>query len=219
MRMKGHKMRKNIKIILGTSNQGKIKEIEKIFADFNILSMSEEFEKLNIEENGSSFEENALIKAREFYNGLKNFSKDFIIISDDSGLCVDELDGEPGIYSARYAKIKLNLAQTSDLKNIECLWQNLKAKKLSTSSAKFICAIAIVGNINGKSIEFISKGECKGRVVDEIRGTNGFGYDPIFIPDGYNKTLAELSFREKNQISHRKKALIKIEGFLNNELS
>lgn len=205
-----------IKIFIASSNQGKIKEIQEIFKDYQIISNPLQFEGLNVEENGHSFEENALIKAKALYQML-DVKEDFLAISDDSGLCIEALEGEPGIYSARYANIKLKIAKnSSDESNIAEVIKNLKNKSLQSSKAEFVACVAIAGKIDKKYIEFIARGELEGDVICEIRGKNGFGYDPIFIPSGYSQTLGELEANEKNKISHRKKALMQIKDFLHN---
>ncbi|PAF53326.1 non-canonical purine NTP pyrophosphatase, RdgB/HAM1 family [Helicobacter sp. 13S00482-2] len=203
-----------MKIFIASSNQGKIKEIQGIFKDYTIIADASKFEHLKVEENADSFEGNAMIKAKALIN-LIDDSSNFLAMADDSGLCIDGLDGEPGIYSARYANIKSGiLGNSSDISNIECVIENMKKKSLQNSKAKFVACIAIIGNINGKHIEFISRGELEGEIINNPRGKNGFGYDPIFIPLGHCKTLGELEPEEKNKISHRKKALEKIKDFL-----
>lgn len=205
---------REIKIFIASSNQGKIREIKEIFKDYQIISNPLEFEGLNVEENGDSFEENALIKAKALYEML-DVKEDFLAMSDDSGLCIDALEGEPGIYSARYANIELKVAKnSSDSSNIAQVIKNLKNKSLQSSKAKFVACVAIAGKINKKYIEFIARGELEGEVISQVRGENGFGYDPIFIPSGYSQTLGELGAMEKNKISHRKKALVQIKDFL-----
>lgn len=209
------KMRE-IKIFIASSNQGKIKEIKEIFKDYQIISNPSEFEGLNVEENGDSFEQNALIKAKALYQML-DIKEDFLAMSDDSGLCIDALKGEPGIYSARYANMELGIAKnSSDESNIALVIKNLKNKSLQNSKAKFVACVAIAGKINKKYIEFVARGELEGDVISQARGENGFGYDPIFTPSGYTQTLGELEANEKNKISHRKKALMQIKDFLQN---
>lgn len=203
-----------IKIFIASSNQGKIREIKEIFKDYQIISNPLEFEGLNVEENGDSFEQNALIKAKALYQMLDD-KEDFLAMSDDSGLCIEALGGEPGIYSARYANMELGIAKnSSDESNIAKVIKKLKSKSLQNSKAKFVACVAIVGKIDKKYIEFIARGELEGEVICQIRGKNGFGYDPIFIPSLYKETLGELDANEKNKISHRKKALVQIKDFL-----
>lgn len=203
-----------IKILFASSNQGKIREICQIFSNQEIITNPQAFEWLNIEENGKTFGENALLKAFALYKNLEQIDN-LIVLADDSGLCVEALDGEPGIYSARYANLgKKEVSSASDEANLSYLLEKLAQKSFKTSRAQFVCAIAAVGNIRGKYIENIQIGELVGQVIDEIRGENGFGYDPIFIPEGFGCTLAQLSLEEKNKISHRKKGLQKMRAFL-----
>ncbi|PAF44540.1 hypothetical protein BJI48_02985 [Helicobacter sp. 11S02596-1] len=227
-----------MKIFIGSSNQGKIKEIQKIFCDQEIVAgseVSEFFNRLDIEENGATFEENALIKARSFYEALeKNIGKnlsdlpdgtqkgkigvmgdDCVVMSDDSGLCVEALGGAPGIYSARYANLAKGISgSASDSENIKHLIANLCEKGVCVSRAHFVATIALVGNIGGRRVEKVFRGELEGKVIDKPRGQNGFGYDPLFVPTGYECTLGEIEACEKNKISHRKKALQQARDFL-----
>ncbi len=180
-------------IIIASANEGKISEIKNIFSDLElkILSLSELDDVPEIIENGDSFEANAGIKARIIFEKFKIPS-----IGDDSGLAVEQLDGRPGILSARYAG-----EDASDiLNNIKLLTELQKFSE--PHLAKFICAAVYY---DGKN-EITRKGEVNGKIIKFSRGTNGFGYDPIFVPDGFNQTLAELSAEVKNKISHRAKA-------------
>lgn len=178
-----------MKIVFATSNPHKLHELNEICADSGIefVLPSEGFAPI---ENGSTFEENSLIKAKEAFRVSKTYS-----LADDSGLCVDALDGAPGLYSARYAG-------TQDEK-IEKLLGELKG--FENRRAKFVCCVTLLDN-KGKMI-FQTVGECHGSIVKERKGINGFGYDPIFKADNYDCTIAELSEEEKNKISHRGKAL------------
>jgi XTP/dITP diphosphohydrolase len=159
-----------------------------------------------IEEDGRSFAENALKKAR-FYS--KQFGK--LTLSDDSGLEVDRLKGLPGIYSARYA----GEGATSREKN-EKLLREMEGFPLSKRGAKFKCAIAIAAP-DGR--EAIAEGSCRGKIGFGLVGKNGFGYDPLFILPQYGKTMAQLSLEEKNRISHRGKALRKLKRVINKFLA
>lgn len=178
-----------MKIVFATSNPHKLHELNEICADSGIefLLPSEGFAPI---ENGSTFEENSLIKAKEAFRVSKTYS-----LADDSGLCVDALDGAPGLYSARYAG-------TQDEK-IEKLLGELKG--FENRRAKFVCCVTLLDD-KGEMI-FQTVGECHGSIVKERKGINGFGYDPIFKADNYDCTIAELSEEEKNKISHRGKAL------------
>ena len=184
------------KIVFATTNAGKIKEIKEILADFDVevASMKEMNITADIEENGATFEENSLIKARAVskLTGLP-------ALADDSGLEVDYLNGEPGIYSARY----LGRDTDYDYKN-NYIIDKLKEAKGEERSARFVCVISLVLP-DGR--EFVKKGVMEGRIGYEIKGENGFGYDPIFFLPEYGKTSAEISAEEKNKISHRGKAL------------
>ena len=184
------------KIVFATTNAGKIKEIKEILADFDVevVSMKEMNITADIEENGATFEENSLIKARAVskLTGLP-------ALADDSGLEVDYLNGEPGIYSARY----LGRDTDYDYKN-NYIIKKLKDAKDEARSARFVCVISLV-RPDGR--EFVKKGVMEGRIGYEIKGENGFGYDPIFYLPEYGKTSAEISAEEKNKISHRGKAL------------
>lgn len=206
---------KNIKILLASSNQGKIQEISQIFSDQEVIANQQDFERLCVKESGATFSENALLKALAFYKSLKEHTDNLVVLADDSGLCVEALNGEPGIYSARYANLYTKeMSNASDKCNLSCLLEKLSQKSLNTSVAKFMCAIAVVGNIKARYIENVEIGELLGQVIGEIRGDGGFGYDSIFIPEGFDCTLAQMSFEEKNKISHRQKGLQKMRFFL-----
>lgn len=184
------------KIVFATTNEGKVKEIKEILEGFpvEVVSMKEMNITTDVEENGNTFEENSLIKAREIskLTGLP-------ALADDSGLEVDYLNGEPGIYSARY----LGRDTDYNYKN-NYIIDRLKEAEDKERSARFICVISLVLP-DGR--EFVKKGVMEGRIGYEIKGENGFGYDPIFYLPEYGKTSAELSSDEKNKISHRGKAL------------
>ena len=183
-----------MKIIAATSNPGKVKEIKKIFSgpELEIVSMKEAGIDIEVEENGTSVEENALIKAR----ALSEISK-CAVIADDSGLCVDALGGRPGIYSARYAG-----ENATDGERIEKLLSELVGEK--NRRARFVSVVAFI-TANGR--EFCACGEVLGRIAEEIKGDGGFGYDPVFYSDELRKTFGEASTEEKNSISHRARAI------------
>ena len=183
-----------MKIIAATSNAGKIKEIKKIFADDNleILSMGEIGIDIEIEENGTTFEENALIKARTISKMTGE-----IALADDSGLCVDAMGGAPGIYSARYAG-----EDATDAQRIEKLLGELLGEE--NRKAKFVSVIAVVFP-DGR--ELTADGEVYGQIADKVCGEGGFGYDPVFISDELGKTFGVATIEEKNSISHRARAL------------
>ena len=183
-------------IILASSNKGKIKEIKEFFKGYEVLAFSEVMPKFEIVEDGKSFKENAIIKAKAIYEKLDD--KNSIVLSDDSGISVPALDYEPGIYSARYAG-----AGASDKDNLFKLIDELKKKNIKITPAFYTACMAIAT----KKGVFTTHGWMHGNVIDEARGENGFGYDPMFIPLGYEKTLGELEKEVKYEFSHRTKAL------------
>jgi XTP/dITP diphosphohydrolase len=183
-------------IILASSNKAKIKEIREFFKSFEVLAFSEIIPKFEIEENGKSFKENAIIKAKAIYEKLND--KNSIVLSDDSGISVPTLNYEPGIYSARYAGIG-----ASDKENLNKLINELKKKNIKRTPAFYTACMAIATKYG----VFTTHGWMHGSVIDEKKGKNGFGYDPMFIPLGYKKTLGELEKKIKYELSHRTKAL------------
>jgi XTP/dITP diphosphohydrolase len=190
-------------LVLATRNEGKVREFKEIMGDLplKILSLNDFPAFPEIVEDGRTFEENALKKAR----ALAAFSGD-IAIADDSGLAVDALGGAPGILSARYAG-----EGATDLENNLKLLDALEGVPLERRKGAFICAIAVVSP-DGK--EEVVTGECRGRIGLEMRGSEGFGYDPIFVPDGFDKTFAELGGEIKNRISHRYRAIMALKTIL-----
>jgi len=190
-------------IVLATKNKGKVKELERLLADLhiNILPMSDFPEVGEIEESGETFEENALIKAREVAN-----ITGYIAMADDSGLAVDALDGKPGVYSARYAG-----EGAGDEANNRKLIEDMNELSLDKRSAAFICFMAVV-DPSGKSIT--TSGRCEGIVRDVPSGRGGFGYDPLFYVEEYGCTMAELSPEVKNSISHRGRAVAELKKLL-----
>ena len=184
------------RIVFATGNAGKIKEIRMIMEDtgMQVVSMKDAGIRVDIEENGQSYEENALIKAR----AVAAFTKD-IVRADDSGLEIDYLNKEPGIYSARY----LGEDTPYSVKNANLI-NRLEGVPDEERTARFVCAIAAVLP-DGRELTTLATIE--GRIGYEERGANGFGYDPIFYVPQFDKTTAELTEEEKNQVSHRGKAL------------
>jgi XTP/dITP diphosphohydrolase len=193
------KIRERLELIVATRNRGKVREIQRALKGLGlrIYSLGDFSDAPEIEEDGKSFTENALKKAR-FYS--KYFGK--LTIADDSGLEVDILKGLPGIYSARYAG-----EGASNRENNRKLLREMEGIPLSKRGARFRCAIVMVSD-EGK--EVVAKGSCKGRIGFREVGKRGFGYDPLFILPQYGKTMAQLTLEEKNRISHRGKALTKI---------
>lgn len=189
-------------IIIATANKNKFEEISQILKGLapNILSL-QDFPQIEvIEENGSSFQENSLIKARNVFG-----ETGLLTLADDSGLEVDALNGAPGIYSARYA------GEPSDYQvNNRKLLQDLHEIPDHQRAAQFRCVVAIVG----PKIEQVVEGIVTGRIIRELRGDKGFGYDPLFVPDGFEQTFAELGEEIKNQMSHRARAFLKARKIL-----
>ena len=190
------------KIVLATANTYKVIEFQRILNELIpglVLVKATDFPGVpDIEETGSTFAENALIKAKAI-NEFTNLPA----LADDSGLVVDALNGAPGVFSARYAGIEAN-----DKANVAKLLSEIKDIEQSLLSARFECAIALVDK--SQNLELVVDGQMSGQVIKEIRGKNGFGYDPIFVPQGLTKTSAELTDVEKDQISHRGLALRKM---------
>ena len=181
-------------IILASNNKDKVKEVKEILKGYDIISMKEAGIDVDIEENGTTFEENALIKARAI---MKLTGQ--ITMADDSGLEIDYLNKAPGVYSARF----MGHDTSYDIKN-KALIQKLEGVKGSDRSGRFVCAIAVCFP-DGR--EIVKRGTKEGLIAEEIKGDNGFGYDPIVYLPEYGKTSGELAPEEKNKISHRGKAL------------
>lgn len=190
-------------IIFATGNEGKMREIRAILEDMEveICSMKEAGLSLDIEENGTTFEENACIKARAVAAAYaaQGRAQECVVMADDSGLEIDFLNGEPGVYSARYLGEETPFSEKSAdlLRRLEDVPEEKRA-------ARFVCAIAAV--FPGGE-EAVARGTIEGRIGYELRGDNGFGYDPIFYMPEYGRTAAELLDEEKNRISHRSRAL------------
>lgn len=190
-------------IIIATKNAGKAKEFEHIFKPYNVCVKSLlDFEAIDdIVEDGETFEENALIKARAI---AKQFNQ--MVLADDSGLEVDALNGRPGVYSARYAGEGRN-----DHENILKVLRELEGVSDKDRSARFVCALAIV---TPNQEEVVVRGTCEGQILTECVGTEGFGYDPIFYLPQLSKTMAQLPKSEKNVLSHRADAFVKLQPYL-----
>jgi len=190
-------------IVIGTNNEGKYKEICDLLPNKVKKHSLKKFDIIIPEETGESFEENSFIKAAYFSK-----KTNLICLSDDSGLEIELLKGEPGIYSSRWSgeKNNFNLA----IEKIFEKMYNIKKDWKNDNVAKFICCMTLFWP-NGKS--YTSKGVIKGKISATKKGKNGFGYDPIFIPDGYNQTFGEMEFELKISIDHRFKAFSKIKKF------
>ena len=198
------------KLICATGNEHKMKEIRMILADLGmeILSQKEAGIQADVVEDGTTFEENAQIKAGEISKialAMPEY-KDAIVLADDSGLEIDYLGGEPGIYSARY----LGEDTSYDIKN-QVILDRLAGVPDEERTARFVCAIAAALPDGRKEVV---RGTMEGIIGHGIAGENGFGYDPIFVPEGYNETFAELGSDIKNKISHRALAINKLCEFL-----
>lgn len=185
-----------MKLVLATGNKGKVKEIKALCKEYEVVPYSEFIDEFEIVEDGETFKENALIKARAVFKALND--ENVIVIADDSGISVNALNGEPGIYSARYGG-----ADANEKDNLNMLIKKIKEKGVKSSSAHYTAAIAIVDSNGERTVH----GWMYGRVLTQTRGSKGFGYDPIFIPLGYDKTLGELDDEIKQKLSHRSRAL------------
>lgn len=195
------------KVILASRNKGKIKEIGDILGKYDMTVVSRDDAGLpidEVEETGETFEENSYIKAKAILDvaGVPT-------VADDSGLMVDALGGAPGVYSARYAGENCTYED-----NNRKLLDALKDVPDEKRSARFVSVITMLWP-DGRKI--VARGECEGRILTETRGEGGFGYDPLFVPEGYDISFGEMSPEEKNKISHRAKALMKLESILENE--
>ncbi|WP_080844527.1 XTP/dITP diphosphatase [Cytobacillus gottheilii] len=190
-------------VIIATKNAGKAKEFKRMFLPlgYEVKTLLDYPEFEDIEETGSTFEENAILKAEAVSKALNK-----IVIADDSGLMIDALDGRPGIYSARYAGETKN-----DNANMDKVLEELKDVPQAERTSRFYCALAVA--VPGKETETVA-GTCEGSILTEKRGSFGFGYDPIFFCNAKGKAMAELEPDEKSEISHRANALRKLEDML-----
>jgi XTP/dITP diphosphohydrolase len=195
-------------ILIATKNKGKAKEFKAFFSGYGIKALSLldlEEELPDIQETGNTFKENAAIKAEQIAGTLS-----IPVLADDSGLMIDHLDGRPGIYSARYAgKMK------DDNANMDKVLDELQNVQEEKRTARFICVLAVA--ISSEETIF-KTGYCEGHIGFYKKGTNGFGYDPIFVPEGYTVTMAELTSEEKNRISHRKKAISQLDDWIKDDI-
>lgn len=188
------------KIILSSGNKHKINEIKDILKNtiFDVVSKDDlGYVDFDVEEDKDTLEGNAFKKAEELHKLVKG-----IVIADDTGLFVDALNGDPGVYSARYAGEPVSYKDNNNL-----LIKNLENVPMEKRTATFKTVMAVVLE---DGTRLMAEGECKGRIAFEERGNNGFGYDPLFIVDGWDKTFSEMTEEEKNQISHRANALMNL---------
>lgn len=185
-----------MKLYLATSNKGKVKEIKELFSHFEVVVYSEVIDAFDIVEDGDTFKANAMIKSEAVYKALND--PEALVIADDSGISIEAFDGAPGIYSSRFA----GEHATAD-ENLQKVIDTLKEQKKPSSPAVYTAAIAITSKYGTQVVH----GWMHGSVVDTPKGSGGFGYDPIFIPQGFNQTLGELSNDIKFKLSHRSQAL------------
>jgi XTP/dITP diphosphohydrolase len=190
-------MNEHTELLVATNNKGKVGELSQLLADFPLrLRLLGEFPDIEeAEETGETFAENATIKALHY-----SARSGLLTLSDDSGLAVDALDGAPGVYSARYAGRDATYAE-----RMSKLLGELGATGDPDRRARFVCVIAVADPSTNTLHTF--EGECRGRIAQAPRGTGGFGYDPLFIPDGYDETFGELPPEVKHTLSHRARAL------------
>lgn len=196
------------RIIIASQNKHKIEEIEAITKKFGMTIVSRNdagIPDVEVVEDGETFEENSYKKAHE----IMKLSGE-MTIADDSGLMVDALDGAPGVYSARFSG-----EGATDKSNNEKLLALLADTPYEKRTAKFVSVITMIYPDGDK---IVARGECPGHIITEERGEGGFGYDPLFVPDGYDMTFAELGSEEKNKISHRARALAELERQLESQL-
>lgn len=187
------------KLIFSTNNEHKLEEVRaKIGKYYQVLSLKDLGDDTDVPETGETLEENALIKANYLWN-----TYGYNCIADDTGLEVEALDNAPGVYSARYAG-----EHKSSEDNVKKLLQELQG--LENRNARFRTVIALI--LGGK--KYLFEGKVEGVITESPKGTSGFGYDPVFQPNGYDKTFAELTLEDKNQISHRAKAIEELILFL-----
>lgn len=197
------------RLVIASNNEGKIKEIKRVLANIpvEVLSLKDMGLDIDVEEDGLTFEDNAKKKSVEIYKELiKRNESNFIVMSDDSGLEVDYLNGEPGVFSARYAGEHGN-----DKKNNEKLLLNLSGVSDDNRKARFVCQLAL---INDKNEYRTVRGTVDGYILEEEKGNGGFGYDPLFFYKPLNKSFGELTMEEKNEISHRGVALQKVKEII-----
>ncbi len=186
-----------MKIVIASGNKGKIEEFKKLMPDDEVIAFKDLIGEFEVEEDGNSFKENAIKKAQAIYKKIADDTA--LVIADDSGITVPALNNEPNIHSARYAGIN-----ATDKQNNEKLISKLKEKNLEKTEAFYTACIAIVY----KNETYTVHGWMHGNVIPKMVGEGGFGYDPLFIPKGFDKTLGELPHEVKKSFSHRSKALV-----------
>ncbi len=195
-----------MKIVLASANKGKIEEFKKLLPKNEVVAYSDILGKFDIPETGTTFKENAIIKASAINEKLKEKGeKDFVVISDDSGISLPILNQAPGVYSARFAGLN-----ASDKENNAKLISKLNELNLEKTAAFYTACIAIIY----KDFTYTVHGFMHGDATNKEMGSNGFGYDPLFIPKNFSKTLGELDFEVKQKFSHRSKALDLAKKFL-----
>ncbi len=202
-------MKKNLTLLIGTNNKGKLKEIRALLPKFITTKSVSDFKIKSPKENGVSFEENSLIKSKYFSSKTK-----LLCLADDSGLEIDLLNKMPGIYSASWSgkKNDFNLAIKKVYKELQKKDPNWRKKRVK---ARFICVLSI--SLLNKNF-FLVKGKIEGTISSEPKGKNGFGYDPIFIPKNYKKTFGEMNSLKKYRIDHRYQAFKKLKNFFKSSL-
>lgn len=185
-----------MELLVATLNEGKLREIEKELAmpGLELVSLEKTSGFEPPRETGDTFEQNALLKARALSDASEKAA-----IADDSGLVVDALGGRPGIHSSRFAGPECDSEE-----NIDLLLREMKGLRGEERDARFVCIVALISPMREPAF---ARGECDGRILEERRGSGGFGYDPVFLPEGFDRSMAQLSVDEKNAISHRGKAL------------
>ena len=197
------------KLVFATRNEGKLREIREIFQGIPVMTMDEAGVHLEIEETGTTFEENALLKARAVFRALSGTGDNVLVMSDDSGIEIDFLGKAPGVYSSRF----LGVDTPYEIKN-RIILDKLAEAKGEDRSVRYVCAIAAV-TPDGR--EVCLRQTVEGYIREEPAGNGGFGYDPIFFVPEYGRTMAQLTPEEKNKISHRGKALRKMRDQLERE--
>lgn len=195
------------KILIGTTNEGKVNDFKQLLENeqIQVLSLRDLDNAIDVEETGTTFAENAILKAEtlsRYYNQ--------IVIADDSGLEIEALNGKPGVYSARYAG-----EHKSDEDNINKVLSEMEGIPFHNRKAAFVCVLALA--VPGQETK-IFEGKCDGYITEKPKGNNGFGYDPIFYVPEKEKTMAELSLEEKNELSHRKRAIDKLKEYWEQEM-